>query len=287
MVFCTPAEILERAREEGWAVPAFNTNGGCYDIANAAVEAAEAAAAPLILQTYENNLAYRGFRHAAGIARVCAETATVPVALQLDHGHSVDSCRRALDAGYSAVMIDASALPYDDNVRVVRRVVEMAHARGAAVEAEIGHIAIRSQEHAPTETVPKTDPEEAHRFAAETGVDALAVAIGTMHGLFDEQTTIDFSLIRELRDAVSVPLVLHGTCGIPDDHLARAVECGIAKANFGEVFRAPYVEWFAELARTMPHEGHPWRIQQAIKDRLRARMLELIRILGAEGKARS
>jgi len=284
MGLTNPRGMVLAAWKGGYAVPAFNTNGGSYDITRAAVEAAEALGAPLILQTYEGNLPYRGPEHGARIAELCAREATVPVALQLDHGRSVASCHAALEAGYTAVMIDGSDLPFDDNVAVTREAQALARSHGAAVEGEIGHVAIRGADGA-APPAPKTDVDEARRFVEATGVDFLAVAIGTTHGLFESQTAIDFALLSRLRGEVGAPLVLHGTGGVPHELLSRCVACGIAKANFGEVFRAPYIDYFVELERTLDHQGHPWKIMQAVEQRLRGDMCALIRALGAEGKA--
>ena len=280
-----PADMVRNASEGGYAVPAFNSNGGSYDITRAAVEAAEELASPLIVQTYENNLEYRGFRHSARTTGLFLSGTSVPIALQLDHGHSPASCLTALEAGYTSVMIDGSALPFEENVAVTRETVSSARGFGAAVEGEIGHITIRAADGSYA-AAPKTDVDEAARFARETGVDFLAVAIGTTHGLFESQTDIDFSLLQQLRARVDAPLVLHGTGGVPHDLLTRCVRCGIAKANFGEVFRAPYIDYFLEVSRTLDHEGHPWRIMQAVKDRVKGDMKQLIRALGAEGKGR-
>jgi len=277
--------MILKAWEEGYAVPAFNSNGGSYDIIRAAIEAAEELGSPLILQTYQDNLAYRGYDHAAKISALLAEEANIPVALQLDHGHSLQDCRSALEAGYTSVMIDGSNLSFDDNVAITRQTVALARGYGAAVEGEIGHIVIQKGEgHVPA--APKTDIEEAKTYCDMTEVDLLAVAIGTTHGVIECQTDIDFDLLRRLRSAIDVPLVLHGTCGIPQELLARCVKSGIAKANFGEVFRAPYVRYFAEYTDTLDHRQHPWRIMQACKDRLKKDMRCLIHILGAEGKGR-
>ena len=280
-----PVQMLEKARQEGYAFPAFNSNGGSYDITRAAIEAAEELGAPLIVQTYENNLPYRGFEHSARTTELFLDDISVPVALQLDHGHSPDSCLQALNAGYTSVMIDGSALPFEENVAVTRKTLEHATPFGAAVEGEMGHITIRDSDGS-FEQAPKTDPAEAAACVEKTGVNMLAVAIGTTHGLFESQTDIDFGLLKRLRDEVPAPLVLHGTCGIPHDLLSRCVQCGIAKANFGEVFRAPYIDYFLELSETLDHQGHPWKIMQAVKDRLKDDMHKLIRALGAEGKGR-
>ncbi len=285
MSFVNPKSMVQKAWEDGYAVPAFNSNGGCYDIIRAAVEAAEELGSPLILQTYQDNLAYRGYKHAAEISALLAEEATVPVALQLDHGHSLSDCRGALEAGYTSVMIDVSHLPFEENVALTKQVLQLARKFKAAVEGEVGHIVIQKGDDA-LPISPKTDIEEAREYCRRTGVDFLAVAIGTRHGVIESQTDIDFPLLKKLRASIEVPLVLHGTSGIPPELLSRCVQNGIAKANFGEVFRVPYIKYFAEYMETLDHQYHPWRIMQACKDRLKEDMKKLIRILGAEGKGR-
>jgi ketose-bisphosphate aldolase len=285
MKFVNPKGVVRKARDGGYAVPAFNSNGGCYDIIRAAVEAAEDLGSPLILQTYQDNLAYRGDKHAARISALLAEETTVPVALQLDHGHSLSDCREALEAGYTSVMIDVSHLSFEDNISLTKQVIQLAGRCGAAVEGEMGHIVIQKGGNS-LPISPKTDIKEAKEYCRRTGVDFLAVAIGTRHGVIESQRDIDFDLLGKLRAGIEVPLVLHGTSGISPELLAKCVQNGIAKANFGEVFRMPYINYFAEYMDTLNHQYHPWRIMQACKESLKEDMKKLIRILGAEGKGR-
>ena len=293
-----PAQALaDDARERRYAVPAFNTNGANYDMTRAALEAAQALRAPLIIQEYEPNAAYRGFeylvtqiRHLGGELKI-----TVPVAIQLDHGHSMESVLRAVDAGFTSVMIDASHESLEANVALTRAVIAAVRPRGVSVEAEIGYV--KGNEPAPARQVgrvpvplrpagpvARTTPEEAADFAARTGVDLLAVAVGTVHGLFQSQTDIDFELIKTLRSRVPVPLVQHGTGGISLADLTRLKDAGMAKVNFGEGLRHDYIRHFLELADDFEHGWHPWRIMQAVKDRLRDTMMEIIRALGAHDR---
>jgi ketose-bisphosphate aldolase len=284
MRLINPARLVQTAFEEGYAVPAFNTNGGSYDITRAAVEAAGEMGSPLILQTYEGNLPYRGPRHSAEIARFLAAEATVPVALALDHGHTLESCREVLEAGYTAIMFDGSEGTLEENIAGSKKARRLADQFGAALEAEVGHLHTPGED--PDAMPPKTDPDEAAAFLAEVGVDYLAVAIGTRHGLWKEQKDIDFELLGRLRDRCNVPLVQHGTGGVSLDDLARLAKSGIAKANFGEVFRAPYIDYFLEIEKAIDHAGHPWKIQQKVMERLKEDMKAIIAALGSEGKAR-
>jgi ketose-bisphosphate aldolase len=282
MKFCNSKELADKARKEGYAVPAFNTNGGTYDITRAIIEAAEELRSPMILQTYEPNCAYRGFEYFVLQATHLAKDTSIPIALHLDHGMSMESVMAVVKAGYTSVMIDASHLPLEENIRATREVIAAVRPMGVTVEAEIGHVAGGAHSHGQGAT---TDPQEAVRFVEATGVDMLAVANGTEHGVFDLQDQVDLGLIRELRQNVLVPLVQHGTCGIPLSLTSEMVKAGMAKFNYGEPFRANYIHYFKEYADTLDHNGHPWKIMQAVKDRLKDDMKAIIRALGAEGKA--
>ncbi len=284
MNFINAKVLVDRAREEGYAVPAFNTNGGTYEIARAAIEAADELRSPLILQTYEPNLAYRGLKYCVLQAKHLAKTANIPIALHLDHGSTLTSILRAVSAGYTSVMIDCSHLPLKQNIRLTKGIVEAVKPLGISVEAEVGHV-VGGVHSGGNVGAPTTDPEEAVRLVKETGIDMLAIADGTEHGVFELQDQIDFDLVRKLRRLVPVPLVQHGTCGIPLDLIRKLVEAGIAKVNFGEAFRANFIKYFKEYAETLDHKDHPWKILQAVKDRLKEDMKEIIRALGSEGKA--
>ena len=297
MIFINPRRLLEDAQERGYAVPAFNTNGGTYDIARASLEAAQEMRSPLILQVYEPNCVYRGMRYFANLAAfLCDELKiTVPVALQLDHGHSLESVAAAIEAGFTGVMFDASHEPLEKNIDETRKVVALARAKGVAVEAEVGYVMGNEPPdkpqigRIPIPVQPDTPPamtsvEEAVRFTQEVNVDMLAVSVGTTHGVFERQTEIDFDLLRSIRQAVSVPLVQHGTGGISPDDLSKLVGCGMVKINFGEPFRYNYIRHFYEIGDTTEHLWHPWKIMRAVKDRLKSEMHELIRTLDAVGK---
>jgi ketose-bisphosphate aldolase len=283
MEFCNAKVLADRAREGGYAVPAFNTNGATYEITRAAIEAAEELRSPMILQTYEPNIVFRGFEYFVLQAAHLAKNASVPIALHLDHGMSLESAKLAVEAGYTSVMIDCSHLPLDENIRVTRQVIETVRPLGVSVEAEVGHVAGGVHSHGSVAGC--TNPGDAARLVEETGVDMLAIANGTQHGIFVIQDRIDLDLVRELRAKVSVPLVQHGTCGIPLALISELAKSGMAKINFGENFRSNYIAYFVDFAETLDHSGHPWKIAQAVKDRLKEDMKELIRALGSEGKA--
>ncbi|MGN9777186.1 class II fructose-bisphosphate aldolase [Micromonospora sp. H33] len=205
--------------------------------AEAIVAGAEAAGRPAILQISENAVRFHGRRLApiTAATRAVAATATVDVALHLDHVVSPDLWRQAPEHGFGSFMVDASRLPYRENVEATRAAAEFAHARGLWVEAELGTVGGKDGEppldpHAPGS---RTDPTEAASYLAQTGVDALAVAVGSMHAMTTRSAVLDHALIGRLRAAVAVPLVLHGSSGVPDPELRRAVRGGIVKVNVG------------------------------------------------------
>ena len=285
MKFHTASSLAQRAREQGYAVPAFNTNGATYEIARAAIEAADELASPLILQCYEPNLAYRGFGYFGMQAAFLARSVGIPIALHLDHGSSLESVSAAVEAGFSSVMIDGSHLPLEDNIRLTKQVMEAVRPLGVSVEAEVGHVTGGAHSHGQGGSC-VTDPDEAVRLVRETGVDLLAIANGTRHGVIELQDQVDLDLVRNLRNRLDVPLVQHGTSGIPLPLVSELAKAGMAKFNFGEPFRANYIKYFREYSETLDHGDHAWKIAQAVKDRLKRDMKEIIAALGSEGKAR-
>lgn len=197
--------------------------------AEAIVAGAEEAGLPVILQISENCVRYHGSLAPITLASLAiARAATVPVLVHLDHVESADLVREGVALGVDSVMFDASTLPYEENVRATKEIVEFCHARGVAVEAELGEVGGKDGVHA---SGARTVPAEAAAFVAATGVDALAVAVGTSHAMTSREAAVDHALIARLREEVAVPLVLHGSSGLPDDELRAAVRSGMTKIN--------------------------------------------------------
>ncbi|MDX6394429.1 MAG: fructose-bisphosphate aldolase, class [Streptosporangiaceae bacterium] len=220
-------EIIGSAQAVGRGVGAFNVIG--IEHAEAIAAGAEAARAPVVLQVSENCAAYHGALEP--IARAClsiARSARVPVAVHLDHATSVELVHLAAGVGLRSVMYDASALPYAENVRATADIARWCHARGLWIEAELGEIGGKNGVHSP---LARTRPDEAASYAAATGVDALAVAVGSSHAMLTRDAVLDLGLITRIHRAVSVPLVLHGSSGVPDRDLAAAVRAGMTKIN--------------------------------------------------------
>jgi fructose-bisphosphate aldolase, class II len=223
MPLVTAGEIVDATR----CVGAFNVVQ--LEHAEALVSGAEAAGLPVILQISENCVRYHGALEPIAMATLAiARAADVPVAVHLDHATSAELVRRAVELGLGSVMYDGSVLDHESNVAATAEVTAYCHGHGVWVEAELGEVGGKDGVHAPGA---RTDPDAAARFVAATGVDALAVAVGTSHAMTDRVATIDLDLIARLRAAVPVPLVLHGSSGVPDADLTRAVAAGIAKVN--------------------------------------------------------
>ncbi len=222
-------DIVADAAAHRCGVGAFNVIQ--LEHAEAIVRGAEAAGRPVIVQISENCVRYHGALEPIALATLAvARRAAVPVAVHLDHATDAGLVREAVDLGISSVMFDASALDYAANVATTAQVVDDSHACGAWVEAELGEVGGKDGVHAPGA---RTDPGEAAAFVQATGVDALAVAVGSSHAMLTRDASLDDDLIAALRAAVAVPLVLHGASGVPDDGLARAVSQGIVKVNIG------------------------------------------------------
>ncbi|RSM71601.1 fructose-bisphosphate aldolase [Kibdelosporangium aridum] len=231
--------IIEQAVRGGTGVGAFNVI--TLEHAEGIVTGAETVGQPVVLQVSQNCVKFHG-GHLLPIARAAAAVAaesSVPVALHLDHIEDEVLLRQAADAGFASVMVDASTLPYAQNVAATREAARWAHRSGLWVEAELGEVGGKDGAHAPGV---RTDPKDAARFVAETGVDALAVAVGSSHAMTTQTASLDLELISRIRSCVPVPLVLHGSSGVPDDQLRDAVRHGMVKINIGTALNVAFTE---------------------------------------------
>jgi tagatose 1,6-diphosphate aldolase GatY/KbaY len=280
--FTTLKEMLAKARREHYAVGGFNF----CNAETAQVIFAEAvklrSPAMLIASSVEVQLC--GMEETVKILRLVAETVEVPVCLHLDHTNDVKTVCRAVDAGFSSVMIDGSHFPFEQNIEMTRAVVQYAHNKGVSVEGELGAIGEnKDAQHEGLGPQSLTDPNMAAEFVERTGVDALAVSIGNAHGLYAKRPELDFDLLQTIRDRVDIPLVLHGGSGTPLEHLQRAISLGICKVNvaseIGKAFTDSYME-------TMTTGGTWWVVAlQKAKNAIAPIIERWIHNLGSEGKA--
>jgi tagatose 1,6-diphosphate aldolase GatY/KbaY len=226
---CSSRSLLAAATRMSRAVAALNFYNAETLIAH--VRAANALDESIILQTTEATINYLGLPMIMGMANAAADELEQPVALHLDHGSNYDIAARCIDSGYTSVMIDGSKLSFNDNCAITRRVVDLAHAAGISVEGELGHVGQNSESNT---TTPFTEPADSAAFVNETGVDALAVAIGTAHGFYKGEVRLDFGRLKEISAAIPhTPLVLHGGSGVSAELLRESIACGIRKVNFG------------------------------------------------------
>lgn len=279
----TLREILEPARSQGYAVGAFNVHS--LEMIPSVLETAVEERSPIILQFTEGTLDFSGYENIRVLAGHLARVAPVPVVLHFDHGASYELAVRAVQAGFSSVMIDGSKLPYADNLRITREVVRMAHAAGITVEAELGRVAAKEEMvTAGQAEATYTDPAEAARFAAESGVDALAVAVGTVHGFYRWEPKLAHDRLEQISQSVLVPLVLHGGSGVPDAEIRKAVAHGISKVNVATEAKDAWARALRDSLAAQPDEYDPRPllrpVKAAVKEVVRAKM----RLLGSAGK---
>jgi len=235
MPLVTLNDVLPQARAEGRAVCAFNVVNS--ESAKAAMMAAEREQSPVIIQVFQRLFGDDKARYVAAMVRSMAEHSDLPVVLHLDHGQSLEHVRQAVEYGYTSAMYDGSKLPLDENIATTQEAVRIAHDAGLTLEAEIGHIPTTASDDLPLST-----PEEAAAFVAATGVDALAVAVGTAHGFYKKVPTIHIDLARRIADVISIPLVLHGGSDTPDDKVREVVGCGFSKLNIASEFFNVFLE---------------------------------------------
>ena len=230
-------ELLEKAKEKGIAVPQFNINN--LEWARYILEECELKKNPVILGVSEGAAKYiGGFKTTVKMIEGLIEdlNISIPVVIHLDHGSSYDMCIKAIEAGFSSVMIDASKEALDKNINITKNIVDYAHKRNVTVEGEIGHIGLTSGEAIYTDVVSATN------YVKETGVDALAPAVGSLHGIYLSEPIINFERIKEISDSTNVPLVLHGGTGIPEETLHKAINLGIAKLNINTALQVAWAK---------------------------------------------
>lgn len=222
-------KVLQDALEKKYAVPAFNFAN--MENLQAIIDGAEEMNSPVIIQTTQGAIKYAGFEYLADLGKGAAQRAKVPVALHLDHGTDFKYHLKAIKLGWTSLMIDASKHDFETNINIVRKVVEIAHILDISVEAELGVIGGKEDD-IKVDVPIYTEVQDAVKFYNETDCDSLAIAVGTIHGVYKGEVKIDFDRIREIKQEINIPLVLHGSSGVPGDMISKAVESGINKVNF-------------------------------------------------------
>lgn len=240
MSLVTTKELLLKAQKENYAVGAFNVEN--MEMIQAVIAAAETMNSPVIIQTTPSTVKYAGVQMYHAMVKFATENTSVPVALHLDHGNSFELAAQAFHAGYTSIMIDGSHGTLAENIEISKRVADMCHTTNIPVEAELGKVGGKEDDLDGGDENPYTDPAQAAEFVEKTGVDSLAVAIGTAHGIYKGIPKLDLNRLSSIREKVSVPLVLHGTSGVPDDTVRECVSRGICKVNYATDLRIAFTK---------------------------------------------
>ncbi|MEU0393382.1 class II fructose-bisphosphate aldolase [Streptomyces sp. NPDC006208] len=283
MPLVTTGELVSAAADRGHGIAAFNVI--TLEHAEAIAAGAEQVAAPAILQISENAVTFHGGRveAVAAAAAAVARSSFAPLALHLDHVVSVDLLYAAHEAGFSSVMFDASKLPYAENVAATAKAVSWGHERGIWIEAELGKVGGKEGEapldaHAPGV---RTDPKEAAAYVAATGVDALAVAVGSSHAMTERTAALDHGLIARLRDTVPVPLVLHGSSGVPDEEIRSAVASGMVKINVGTALNTAFTGAVRAFLEADPKTVDPRKYLVPAREAMAGTVAGFLRVLSS------
>jgi fructose-bisphosphate aldolase class II len=294
------------ARKNSYAIGAFNVQN--LESMSAIVEAATEENSPAILAITPSVIKYAGLAYIANLVKTAAQLAPVPLTMHLDHGEDFETAVKCVDAGFTSVMIDGSFLKFDENVALTRRVVSVAHPKGVSVEAELGKLAGVEERSVEEKEAILTDPETAVEFVEKTGVDTLAVAIGTSHGAykFKSEAKIDLERLKIISEKIDVPLVLHGASsvpqwlvekatkygavlsgakGIPEDQYRKAISLGIAKINIDTDLRLAFTATVREVLTNSPKEFDPRKILGPAKEAMKEVAKSKMRLFGSSGKA--
>ena len=302
----TNKEILASAMAGKYAVGAFNIHN--LESLLAVITAAEEEKSPVIVAVTPSAIKYAGLPYLVKLVKTAAEHVSVPMSLHLDHGTNTETIKDCIDAGFTSVMIDGSHLNFEDNTALTGKVVELAHAKGISVEAELGRLAGVEEVTVEEKEAILTDPEAAKEFVERTSVDALAVAIGTSHGAykFKGEPKLDFKRLTEIREKVDVPLVLHGASsvpawiiekatrygaqlagakGIPDESIKKAIRLGITKINIDTDLRLAFTATIREALATAPTQFDPRKILEPTREAMKQVVRSKMRLFGSSGKA--
>jgi fructose-bisphosphate aldolase class II len=277
MTLTTTGAIVDAAAAARQAAAAFNVV--TLEQVEGVIAGAQAVSVPAILQISENAVLFHGgaVRPLAAACRAAAEEASVPIALHFDHVTDLELVAQAAEAGFSSVMIDASTLPYADNVAVTARVTRELHAQGLWVEAELGEVGGKDGAHAPGV---RTDPGDAAAFVDATGVDALAVAVGSSHAMRERTATLDHDLIARLHAKLAVPLVLHGSSGVPPQELRAAIAAGMTKVNIGTLLGRSFTGALREALAADPRIIDPRKVLRPAREAVAKAVEGCLRDLG-------
>lgn len=276
-------DLLAVGKEHQFAVPAFNICS--FDMLKAIMEEVEANNAPVILEIHPDEIEYLGNNFVATV-REYAHRSKVPVVIHMDHGGTIKDVMRAIRNGYTSVMIDASRASYEENVALTKQVVELAHKVGVSVEAELGTIGNNGSAEGGADTIIYTDPDQAEDFVQRTGIDTLAVAIGTAHGLYpkDKKPELNMPLLKELNKRLDIPFVLHGGSGNPDKEVSESVQYGVRKVNLSSDLKSVFFEEVRRVLVDNPAMYEPNQVYPSANEKVKEVVRHKLHILNTTGQ---
>jgi tagatose 1,6-diphosphate aldolase GatY/KbaY len=283
MALVTSKELMLDAQKNHYAIGAFNVEN--MEMVQAVIAAAEELSSPVIIQTTPGTLKYADPELYYANVAAAAKAAKVPVVMHLDHGSSFELAMRCFRAGYTSVMIDGSHDPFEQNIAVTKSVVDACHAAGIPVEAELGKVGGKEDDLDGGEGNGYTVPAEAAEFVEKTGVDSLAVAIGTAHGVYKGIPKLDLERISQIRQVVSVPLVLHGTSGVPDDTVRECIRRGMCKVNYATDLRIAFSNGVKDYLAANPDVYDPKKYCAKGRELVKQYVMDKILVCGSNGRA--
>ena len=283
MALVTTKQLLLDAQKGGYAVGAFNVEN--MEMVQAVVAAAEELRSPVIMQTTPSTVKYANLNYFYENVKVAAQESSVPVVIHLDHGNSFELAMQAYRTGYTSIMIDGSHEGIEDNIALTSAVVKACHPGEVPIEAELGKVGGKEDDLDGGEGDPYTNPQEAAEFVERTGIDSLAVAIGTAHGVYKGVPKLDFSRLSEIRKAVSIPLVLHGTSGVPDEDVAECIKRGICKVNYATDLRIAFTKGINQVLKENPDTIDPKKYNAKGREEVRKYVMHKMKICQSIAKA--
>lgn len=284
MSLISTKQMLLKAQEEGYSIPAFNIHN--LETIQVVLQAASDLKSPVILAVTPSTVKYAGEEYLLAIIEKASEINNIPVTFHLDHHENVDDIKRIIALGCKSVMIDASKHEFKENVEIVKDIVDFAHSYGATVEAELGKLGgVEDDLIVDEKDSFLTDPNEAVEFVKLTGVDSLAVAIGTAHGLYKSEPKLDFDRLEKIRSMVDVPLVLHGASGVPYDAVQKATDLGICKVNIATELKIPFSSAIRDYFKENPNASDPRQYLVPAKKAMYDVVVDKIKMCKSENKA--